>query len=210
MNSPSDYSDEETARVRQAQSSAGKPTRSLFEMPDTSLRGPQPQPPSSMFGNATLPLSLQNPRVGWLFIALGVFWLWFQGTFIDLNWTAGGILMTIASCYLFFAFWKRIYGLFIPGAILSGLALGIVLAGITNGVSVLWGLALGFLGIFFVGRRLYNQPSQWPVYPAVVLFAVGMIVLIATLPTFFGSAALVLPMVLIGLGLYLGWGQNRP
>lgn len=120
----------------------------------------------------------------------------------------GMVLLTIASCFLFFAFWLRIYGLMIPGSILAGLSIGIPFADLTEGVSVLWGLALGFLGIFLVGRVYFNVRSKWPVIPAVILFAVGTIGAFAQMPAFFAGGLVWLPLLLIGAGLYLGWNRR--
>ena len=119
------------------------------------------------------------------------------------------ILLTIASCFLFFSFWKRIYGLMIPGAILAGLSVGVTFADVTDGVSVLWGLALGFLTIFFLGRALFNQTSPWPVIPAVIMFAIGTIVAAANLPGLFAGSLVWMPLLLVGAGLYLGWGRRN-
>jgi hypothetical protein len=119
------------------------------------------------------------------------------------------VLLTIASCFLFFSFWRRIYGLLIPGAILAGLSVGVTFADITDGVSVLWGLAFGFLAIYFVGRALFGVRNQWPIYPAVPLFGVGVIVAVSNLPGFLAGGLVWLPLLLIALGLYLGWGRNR-
>src|SRR5436309_1072062 len=80
---------------------------------------------------------------------------------MQFEFEGGMVLLTIASCFLFFSFWKRIYGLMIPGAILAGLSVGVTFADVTDGVSVLWGLALGFLSIFFLGRALFSQHSAW-------------------------------------------------
>jgi len=122
--------------------------------------------------------------------------------------TGGMVLLTIAAGFLFFAFWRRIYGLLIPGAILTGLGVGIPFAELTNGVSVLWGLALGFVAIMVVGRALFNVRSPWPMFPAVPLFCVGAIVAIASLPTFFAGSMIWFPLLLIAAGLYLGWGRR--
>ncbi len=84
--------------------------------------------------------------------------------------------------------------------------MGVTFADVTDGASVLWGLALGFLAILFLGRALFNQRSNWPIYPAVPLFAVGVIVLIANLPSLFAGGLVWLPLLLVGTGLYLGWG----
>jgi hypothetical protein len=120
----------------------------------------------------------------------------------------GMIMLTIAAGFLFFSFWKHIYGLLIPGAILSGLGLGIPFADLTNGASILWGLALGFVAIMVVGRALFNMRSPWPMFPAVPLFCVGAIIMIASLPSLFSVGMLWFPLLLIGAGLYLGWGRR--
>ena len=124
------------------------------------------------------------------------------------EFTGGMVLLTIASCFLFFALWKRIYGLFIPGCILAGLSVGVTFADMTDGVSVLWGLALGFTGVLFAGRVLFQKQSAWPAIPAVILFAIGVIVAAANLPWLFAGSLVWLPIALIGAGLYLGWGRR--
>ncbi len=121
----------------------------------------------------------------------------------------GLVVLTIASCFLFFSFWQRIYGLLIPGSILAGLSLGITFASLTSGASVMWGLALGFLAILFIGRMLFNKQSQWPVYVAVPLFALGIIVAASNLPGFFFGWLVWLPLLLIGAGIYLGWVKKN-
>ena len=129
---------------------------------------------------------------------------------VRMFWKAlGMVLLTIASCFLFFSFWKRIYGLMLPGAILAGLSLGVTFADVTGGVSVLWGLALGFLAILFLGRALFNQTNPWPVIPAVILFAVGTIVAASNLPGLFVGGLVWMPLLLVGAGLYLGWGRRN-
>lgn len=127
-----------------------------------------------------------------------------------MNFMPGMILLTIASGFLFFAFWRRNFGLSIPGCLLVGLSLGVTYVDLTNGVSILWGLALGFLGIELVARLLFNLRLQWPVIPAVIMFCVGLIVAIAQLPAFFplGNTLLMFPLLLIAAGLYLGWGRR--
>ena len=126
----------------------------------------------------------------------------------EADFTAGLVLLTIGSCFLFFAFWRRIYGLSIPGLILAGLSVGVTFAELTNGVSVLWGLALGFLMIYIFGSALFRVRSPWPVIPSVILFGVGCIVMITQLPAFFAGGLIWLPLLLVGAGLYLGWGRQ--
>jgi hypothetical protein len=124
------------------------------------------------------------------------------------DFTAGMILLTISSCFLFFAFAKRVFGLLIPGSILAGLAVGVPFADLTNGTSVLWGLALGFFAIAMLGRTLFRVNSSWAMIPSVILFAVGVIVLLANLPGFLGAGLIWLPLLLVAAGLYLGWGRR--
>jgi hypothetical protein len=192
----SDYTEQDTQRARQVeQSSAGLGTQRLAMPSQASL----PTAPGARGRNNLAALAL---------VAVGVLML--LGPVLPGRGeiTGGMVVLTIASCFLFFALWKRIYGLLIPGCILAGLSVGITFADMTNGVSVLWGLALGFLAILFVGRALFNVRSNWPVYPAVPLFAVGVIVAVAQLPTLFAGGLVWLPLLLIGAGLYLGWGRK--
>jgi uncharacterized membrane protein len=206
----SNYTEQETERVRQAErSSAGLPTQQLSDMP-------VPPSPSAGAGHSVgNPPSMvpagaagRNNIAALALIAVGVMMLLGRVAPLRLEITGGMVLLTIASCFLFFSFWKRIYGLMIPGCILAGLSVGVTFADLTNGVSVLWGLALGFFSIFFLGRALFHQRSAWPTIPAVILFGVGLIVAAATLPGFFVGGLVWLPLLLIGAGLFLGWGRR--
>jgi hypothetical protein len=51
--------------------------------------------------------------------------------------------------------------------------------------------------------------SSWPIYPAIPLFCVGVIIAISNAPTFFAAGLIWLPLALIGAGLFLGWGRRR-
>ena len=189
----STYTDQDTERARVAeQTSAGLPTQQL---PAT--------PPSPIAAGG------RNNGVALALIALGV--VLFLGRLLPerSEMTGGMVLLTIASCFLFFAFWKRIYGLVIPGSILAGLSVGVTFADVTHGVSVLWGLALGFMAIMLTGRMLFNQRGSWPMIPAVILFAVGTMVAAASVPALFAGGLIWLPLLLIAAGLYLGWGQRQ-
>src|SRR5215208_4881365 len=162
-----DYTEQDTERARQAErSSVGTPTQNLGPLPRGNLA------PVRAAGG-------RNNLAALALIAIGALALlgYLPNSRIDI--VPGMVLLTIASCFLFFAFWKRIYGLLIPGCILAGLSLGITFADLTNGISVLWGLALGFLALPFLSRTLFKVDSSWAVYPAVPLFAVGVIVAVA-------------------------------
>ncbi|NJM06361.1 hypothetical protein HC891_09455 [Candidatus Gracilibacteria bacterium] len=196
-----DYSDNDTARVRQAElSSAGQQTVNLGAQLPTVASGS-----ANMVGS---PATQRNNPWGWLLIGLGALLLLSNVVWQTLNLEAGVILLTIASCFLFFSLWKRIFPLFIPGAILAGLAFGITFEPIASAASILWGIALGFLAILFVGRGLFKEKSDWAVFPAVPLFAVGFMVFVLNGLSVFGAGVIWVPIMLIGLGLYLGWGRR--
>ena len=126
--------------------------------------------------------------------------------------TSGLILMTIGSCFLFFAFWRKLYPFLIPGCILAGLSVGVPFAGLTHGASVLWGLSFAFLSILLLSRTLFSwqRAMIWPIIPAVVLFAVGTIIAITNLPSFLLGSIVLLPLLLIVLGLALGRANQKP
>jgi hypothetical protein len=191
---PSDYSEQDTERARQAErASAGQPMREFG--------GPSPAGLARRAGGTNNLAALALIAVGVLMVLGRV--VPDRGEFMG-----GMVLLTIASCFLFFAFWRRIYGLLIPGCILAGLSAGVTFASVTSGVSVLWGLALGFVALLFLGRVLFNVRSNWPIYPAVPLFAVGVIVAVSQLPWLFAGGLVWLPLLLIGAGLYLGWARS--
>jgi hypothetical protein len=186
------YTEQDSERVRMAeQSSAGMATRQL-SLPSTrdGTRG-------------------RGQQLGLMLMGLGAILLLARLVTLPIDLTAGMILLTIASVFYFFGFWRHVYGLIIPGSILVGLSVGIPFAGLTDGVSVLWGLALGFLTIFGLGKAIFGQHSQWPVIPAVILFAVGLIVAISNLPVFLGASLIWAPLLLIAAGIYLGWMRKR-
>lgn len=190
------YTEQDTERVRQAErSSAGLETQQLQLPAGAGYASASPAAPAA--GN-------RQSLLGMLLVGAGAFWLVSRLGMGALEIEAGMILLTIASVFFFFGFWRRIYGLIIPGSILAGLSVGVTFADVTEGVSVLWGLSLGFLAIYALGSTLFRVRNSWPMIPAVILFAVGAIVAVANLPAFFGAALIWLPLALIGAGLYLG------
>ncbi|WP_026370070.1 hypothetical protein [Kallotenue papyrolyticum] len=178
-------------------SSAGVATRYL---------DPTALPPATRRRNNALALVLLG---GGLLLLIGrLLGVWMlegpDRTWPVLEIVPGMSLLTIASVFLFFGLWRRIYGLVIPGCILAGLGLGVIFTNLTAGASVLWGLALGFAAIALLGRVLWGVRHTWPLIPAVILGAVGTLVVVATLPTLFAAGMLWVPLLLIGAGLVLG------
>lgn len=198
-----DYTEQDSERARRIEgSSAGMDTQQL-----SPAHSPVPVTASAQSGPRDF--SRGSNLAALLLLGGGVLLL--LGRFMPNSeeMTGGMVLLTIASCFLFFAFWKRLYGLMIPGAILGGLSLGVTFAGVTDGVSVLWGLALGFLSILLLGKALFGVQSNWAIFPAIPLFAVGIIVAVANMPGLFAGGLVWLPLLLIGAGLFLGWGRGR-
>jgi uncharacterized membrane protein len=197
------YSEQDTERVRQAErSSAGVETKHLSLPSGAGYSGSATAAPA-------MPAAGRPNMLGVGLIGLGALLLLGRLVTLPLEIEGGMVLLTIASVFFFFGFWRHIYGLIIPGSILAGLSVGVTFADVTNGVSVLWGLALGFLAIYTLGTSMFQMRSQWPIIPAVILFAVGTIVAISSVP-FFNFALIGLPLLLIGAGLYLGWMRRSP
>lgn len=199
------YSEDDTERAReQERSSAGKDTQRLeFPEPTSIHVGQIPAAPTIPATQASKPNWL-----GLLMIATGVLMLVGQMLPSADELEGGMVLLTIASCFLFFSFWKRFYALIIPGCILVGLSLGIPFADLTDGASVVWGLSLGFASIMLVGKSIFNVNHQWPIFPAVILFAVGIIIIATSAPSIMLGGLIWLPILLIGAGLF--FGMKRP
>lgn len=193
-----DRQSEYEREYRSDMSSAGQSTRRLA--------APQI---GGAFSNAVLTSPNRRNNVAALaLIAVGVLLLLGRLGFGELNVVPGVILAMISSGFLFFAFWRHIFGLSIPGFILAGLSLGVTFVDVTGGVSVLWGLALGFFLIFALGRALFRVNSAWAMIPSVILFGIGCIVAMTQLPSFLAGGFFALPLLLVGAGLYLGWGRR--
>jgi hypothetical protein len=205
------YSEQETERVRAAErdvNSAGMETQNLGQLPPSYAQSFAPQ---STAPQSTLaaPFPGKNNLPALALVGFGIVLLLGQMLRGQLEIEGGMVLFTVASCLLFFSFWKRIYGLLIPGCILAGLSIGVTFADLTDGVSVMWGLSLGFLSILLLGRSLFGVRNSWPIYPAIPLFGVGVIIAAANAPAFLGAGLIWLPLALIGAGLFLGWGRRR-
>jgi hypothetical protein len=89
--------------------------------------------------------------------------------------TEGAVPLIIGSVFLAFYFYTRNFGLLIPGAIMSGLGIGLVLEESLRspGNFVLIGLGGGFVTISLVAL-LYERKNQWwALIPGGVLLLLG-------------------------------------
>lgn len=200
---PHEYTDQDTERVRQAErSAAGQETQQL-RMPDAISVAPDVG--AGRRGRSGLAL---------LLIGLGLLLGAHQLGLVDLPNPLGRIeidsdelqgalfFFTIASAFLFFSFWKRVYGLLIPGCIIAGFAAGVALSGFADGAGFFLGLGAGFLAIMILGRQLMGVNSDWAIFPAVGLLGFSMVIAASVGGLFW------LPFVIIGLGLYLGMRRS--
>jgi hypothetical protein len=127
----------------------------------------------------------------------------------DVDTDAMAILMTIGGTLLFFAFWRRIYGLMIPGLILLCLSFGVTLSQVLAGEAVLWSLAAAFLLIAAAGRTLYAETHNWPLLVAGIIGAVAAAIWLTGIAAQLTFAMFAIPLVLVTLGLYLGFWRRR-
>lgn len=110
---------------------------------------------------------------------------------------------------------RREYGFLIPGAILGGIGVGILLTDIVDdsmsGAVIVLSLAGGFASIWLIsaitgipggqpGEEAAAESAWWPLIPAGILTAVGLIVL-----TDFDAGSVVQwwPLVIVAVGLLL-------
>jgi hypothetical protein len=123
------------------------------------------------------------------------------------------VLPVIGAVFLVWAFYTGRFGLAIPGSILMGLGIGVILTQAVpslSGGAVILGLALGFVGITVLAQLFGEKNIWWPLIPAVLVGGVG------TLVTIGGDALRLLewmniggPLIAIGLGLYFLYTQRN-
>ena len=113
-----------------------------------------------------------------------------------------GFLWTgMISAVMFFAYYRtKAYGLLIPACILAGVTAGIILELISpvDGVFLL-GLGTGFVAI----DRIEQHKTRWPLYPGIILLAIGTVI---TVQTLFNNMLFALMLIIVGAFLLL---RNR-
>ena len=150
---------------------------------------------------------------GVVIVAIGLFLLAAQIVPDIGRWIVFGIGLAFLAAFLV----KREYGFLIPGCIVSGVGIGIVLASALDdpwsGASVLFSISGGFFAIWVVSTLMHSADRNWPggdakdaanalwwpLIPSGILALIGLIVLAED-----GFAADVLrwwPLLIIGAGL---------
>ena len=86
------------------------------------------------------------------------------------------VLLLAGGSFIATYFYSEIYGLLIPGGILSGLGMGIL--GEWWGASLrdpnAVGLGIGFVAIYVIERVYRHRAHWWPLIPGVVLIGTGL------------------------------------
>ena len=116
---------------------------------------------------------MRDPRrlTGLLLIAGGLLWTLVATTELDATVLVPGLGVAFIAAYLA----TRHYGLLIPGGILSGLGIGLVIAGQGGPEeAVVLGLGLGFVAIWAIDGLLGDgDAAWWPLVPGGILTVVG-------------------------------------
>jgi hypothetical protein len=178
--------------------------------------GPPGQPPPAAGpGGPPPPPSFGPPPPGLVIVSVGLFILLAQFVPDIGRW----ITLLIGFIFLAAFVAKREYGFLVPGCIVSGVGVGVVLAGALDdpwsGAAVLFSIAGGFIAIWVVSvlirsadkgwpggdSRDVARALWWPLIPGGILALVGLVVLAED-----GIASDVLrwwPVLIIGAGLII-------
>lgn len=114
------------------------------------------------------------------------------------------ILLGIGVLLLVLFAVSRNPGTLIGGGIVTGLGVGVVIAASTTGdiagAAVLFGLGLGFVGVWLVGTLMrIPETTVWPLIPGAILVVIGFVVLAG--PEMAETFEMLWPVLLIGLGV---------
>jgi hypothetical protein len=119
----------------------------------------------------------------------------------------------IAAVFLFFYFRQQRYGFLVPGCILAGIGLGMLIdnSSLDAADPGALGMGIGFLMIYGIDRLFRGRTSWWPLVP-------GGIMLFGAIRSGSGWANRILtegwPLILVIVGLLvfmgkLNWGRER-
>ena len=138
----------------------------------------------------------RDRTIGTSLLALGVLLLVSNITGAGSGWIW---LAAIAAVFLYAHRTRREPGLAVPGGVLAGIALGVLLEGLLpfDGIFLL-GLAAGF----YLTRTLEPKVHEWAIWPAGILAAIAA-------ATVLSSNTWLLVLALLGSGAYL-LGRKRP
>lgn len=153
---------------------------------------------------------------GLIMIVVGVLFLLLQlfpalGRFFDIGSLWPLLVMLVGLFFLLGAVWGT-PPLAIPGSIVGGIGLILLYQNLTgdwDSWAYVWALIPGFVGVgLIIAGVLGKLPEQVAAGRRVLMIGLTLFVLFALL--FVGQFGQFWPLVLIGLGLWLLWGNKRP
>lgn len=114
------------------------------------------------------------------------------------------ILLGIGLTLLVLFAVSRNPGALIGGGIVTGLGAGVLVAANTEGdiagAAVMFGLGLGFIGVWLVGMLMrINETTIWPLIPGAILVVLGFVVLAGSETA--QAFELLWPVALIAMGV---------
>lgn len=156
---------------------------------------------------------------GLILISIGVIAL--LGQLVDFTvWENFGVyfVLLLGLVFLAWGIFSREAGPLIPGGILSGIGLGIVLlvnnlvpAGIEEGGIFLIVFGLGWFLITILSVLLTNEPQWWALIPGSIIGFVGLAVSFGgVFMNILAAVSQFWPVVLIAVGLYVLWSARKP
>ena len=153
-------------------------------------------------------VNTRNLAPGLILIALGALFFVVQVTGVG----GEAVVAVIGAAFLAAYAFTRQYGFLVPGGIMSGLGVGIVLqsqATAEEGGVVVIGLGLGFLSIYVIDL-LVRRSSRlwWPLVPGGILTAIGILIEADRVEVLTGLDWL-WPLVLIAIGAIVLLSQVR-
>ena len=156
---------------------------------------------------------------GFILISIGVVAL--LGQVVDFAaWENVGVsfVLLLGLIFLAWGIFSRQAGPMIPGGIISGIGLGIILlannlvpTGIEEGGIFLMAFALGWGLITLLSALLTNDPQWWPLIPGGIIGFIGLAVSFGgVFMNLLTVAAQLWPVILIVVGVYVLWSARKP
>lgn len=127
------------------------------------------------------------------------------------------VLLALGVLFLAWGVVTRNVGPLIPGGILSGLGVGVLLANgmpgawseMTNGGIVVLCLGLGFLSIVPLSAMVSGKAQLWAMIPGGILTLVGVALFAGNMGVqLLALAGYAWPLILIAIGVYIIWKRT--
>lgn len=153
-------------------------------------------------------MNTRNLAPGMILIALGALFFFVQLT--DLGGEA--IVAVIGGAFLVAYAFTRQYGFLVPGGIMTGLGLGILVQSQATpeaGGVVVIGLGAGFLSIYLIDLLVRGASALWwPIIPGGILATIGILVE-ADRVEVLAELEWAWPLILIAIGVIVLFTQMR-